>query len=252
MSKPVSFVDLDDTLFQTQAKMRHHDDGPLYIAAFDRNGRPRSFMTQEQYLLTDWLLSSTHCIPVTARSTAELERVNLRFRSWKVAAHGGVMITPTGETDKVWQDRVVSRLAPCAAPLRAMYHFLAGLLSDRHQASVRLCTEYHDVPVYLAVKFREGLPAHSVDDLVGKMQAEFGTEGFHVHRNDNNLHWLPCCIDKGHAVEYLLEILIKEYGPIPVVGFADSVNDYGFLKHCTWLGFPGCSQLACRVQKAIE
>ena len=253
MSKPISLVDLDDTLFQTQTKMsRHRLADPFCIAAVTQDGVARSFMTQEQYHFVNWLLSSTHCIPVTARSTAELERVNIRFRSWKIVAHGGVIITPTGETDKVWQDRVVSRLAPCAAPLRAMRHFLAGLLPDRHQASVRLCTEYHDVPVYLAVKFQDTPPAHSVDDLMDKVQAEFGTEGFHVHRNDNNLHWLPCCIDKGLAVEYLLEILRKEYGPIPVVGFADSVNDYGFLKHCTWLGFPVHSQLARRVQKAIE
>jgi hypothetical protein len=252
MGKPISLVDLDDTLFQTQVKIRHHYDGPLYIAAFDRNGRPRSFMTQEQYFLTDWLLSSTHCIPVTARSTAELERVNIRFRSWKVAAHGSVVITPLGETDSVWQDQMVAALAQYAARLRAMHHFLAGLLPDRHQASARLCTEYHDVPVYLAIKFRDIPPAHYVDGLVDKVQAEFGDEGFHVHRNDNNLHWLPCCIDKGLAVEYLLEILRKEYGPIPVVGFADSVNDYGFLRHCTWWGFPGHSQLGRRVQKAIE
>lgn len=253
MSKPVSLVDLDDTLFQTQTKMSRHQQAEAFcIAAVTQDGVARSFMTQEQYHFVNWLLSSTHCVPVTARSTAELERVNIRFRSWKVVAHGGVIITPSGETDSIWQDRMAAALIQYAARLRAMRHFLADLLPDRHQASVRLCTEYHDVPVYLAVKFQDTPPAHSVDDLMEKVQAEFGTAGFHVHRNDNNLHWLPCCIDKGLAVEYLLETLRKEFGPIPVVGFADSVNDYGFLKHCTWWGFPGHSQLARRVKTAIE
>lgn len=253
MNKPISLVDLDDTLFQTQAKIsRCHLGEPFCIAAVTQDGVARSFMTQEQYYFVNWLLSSTHCVPVTARGTAELERVNIRFSSWKVVTHGGVIITPTGETDSIWRDRMVSALVRYATQLRAMHHYLADLLPDRHEASVRLCTEYHDVPVYLAVKFRDTPPAHSIDGLVDNVQAEFGAESFHVHRNDNNLHWLPDCIDKGYAVEYLLEILRKEYGQMPVMGFADSVNDYGFLKHCTWLGFPGHSQLAAAVQKVME
>jgi hypothetical protein len=212
-------------------------------------------MTQQQYDFFEWLLYCTHCIAVTARSSAELDLVNLKFRSWKVAAHGGVIIRPSGETDDVWQERMVSALAPYSEVLRAMQHFLVSLLSDRCKphvadgASVSLCTQYQDVPVYLAVKFRKCFPAHDVKTLVDKVQAEFGKEDFQIHHNNNNLHWLPRCIGKGRAVEYLLEILRKEYGPVPVVGFADSVNDYGFLKHCSWLGFPRYSQLATVMQK---
>lgn len=245
MNKPICFVDLDDTLFQTQAKMTKHQlADPFCIAAVSPEGAPRSFMTQEQSHFVDWLSSSTHFIPVTARSTRELNLVNLRFNSWKVAAHGGVIIRPTGEADSVWQNDVVMKLNEYSTQLNAMYLFLIRRQTTSQDITIKLYTEYEDVPIYLSVKLGDNCPPGTAGSLVKEMELEFDTKKYRVHVNENNIHWLPCCIDKGHAVECLLKILKNEYGQIPVLGFADSINDLGFLKHCSWFGLPQHSQLA--------
>ena len=250
MNKPICFVDLDDTLFQTQAKMtKHRLADPYCIAAVSPEGVPRSFMTQEQSHFVDWLSSSTHFIPVTARSSRELSLVNLSFNSWKVVAHGGVIITPTGEAESVWQNDVVMKLNEYGTQLNGMYQFLIRRQPEGRDIAVKLYTEYEDVPIYLSVKLGEYCPLDIADSLVKEMHSEFDMRRYRVHINENNIHWLPCCIDKGHAVEYLLKMLKNEYGQIPVLGFADSINDLGFLKHCSWFGLPQNSQLAALTKK---
>ncbi|MBL5862150.1 hypothetical protein JBO49_16215 [Serratia fonticola] len=253
MNKPICFVDLDDTLFQTQAKMtKHRLADPYCIAAVSPEGAPRSFMTQEQSHFVDWLSSSTHFIPVTARSSRELSLVSLRFNSWKVVAHGGVIITPTGEAESVWRNDVVMKLNEYGTQLNAMYQFLIRKQPEGQDIAVYLYTEYENVPIYLSVKLGEYCPLDIADSLVKEMHSEFDMRRYRVHVNENNIHWLPCCIDKGHAVEYLLKILKNEYGQIPVLGFADSINDFGFLKHCSWFGIPQYSQLAALTKNNLS
>ena len=58
MNKPVVLSDLDDTLFQTRRKMVDELAlEPFRTGAVDRSLSPRSFMTEEQAMLVDWLLS---------------------------------------------------------------------------------------------------------------------------------------------------------------------------------------------------
>ena len=68
MNKPVVLSDLDDTLFQTRRKMVDELAlEPFRTGAVDRTLNPRSFMTEEQSMLVDWLLEQAELIPVTAR-----------------------------------------------------------------------------------------------------------------------------------------------------------------------------------------
>lgn len=84
MNKPVFLCDLDDTLFQTRRKMVDELDLPPFrVGALDRSLTPRSFMTEEQSMLVDWLLEHAEFIPVTARGTEEISRVNIPFSSWR-------------------------------------------------------------------------------------------------------------------------------------------------------------------------
>ncbi|EKO4072313.1 hypothetical protein P0G00_005824, partial [Escherichia coli] len=56
MNKPVVLSDLDDTLFQTRRKMVDELAlEPFRTGAVDRTLNPRSFMTEEQSMLVDWL-----------------------------------------------------------------------------------------------------------------------------------------------------------------------------------------------------
>ena len=97
---PVVLCDLDDTLFQTLRKMKDetHQE-PVRVGAFDRQMEPRSFMSQEQAMLVDWMMATAELIPVTARGTEETSRVAVPFTSWKVMTHGAVITRPDGSLD---------------------------------------------------------------------------------------------------------------------------------------------------------
>lgn len=65
MNKPVVLSDLDDTLFQTRRKMVDELAlEPFRTGAVDRTLNPRSFMTEEQSMLVDWLWSRLNSYPL--------------------------------------------------------------------------------------------------------------------------------------------------------------------------------------------
>ncbi len=90
MNKPVVLSDLDDTLFQTRRKMVDELAlEPFRTGAVDRTLNPRSFMTEEQSMLVDWLLEQAELIPVTARELKNQPRPD-PFHS-AITTHGAVI-----------------------------------------------------------------------------------------------------------------------------------------------------------------
>ena len=88
--KPLIFVDLDDTLFQThrkQAPTAQHK-----IATVDKMGQPLSYMHPKHQVLANWLFQSADVVPVTARSVNGLKRVDLSFQHGAVCTHGGTVL----------------------------------------------------------------------------------------------------------------------------------------------------------------
>ena len=78
--KPLIFVDLDDTLFQTNRKS---PPTPLHkIATLDQFGEPLSYMLPKQQIFVNWLLASADVIPVTARSVAGFRSGSQDLPAW--------------------------------------------------------------------------------------------------------------------------------------------------------------------------
>ncbi|MBW7983093.1 hypothetical protein [Enterobacillus tribolii] len=246
MSKPVFFADLDDTLFQTRRKMQDElGETPFRCAALDRSLAPRSFMTQEQAMMVDWLLEHAELIPVTARGTEETARVQIPFHSWRVMTHGAVILTPQGEADAAWQAHMLAGLAPYRERLLSMESGINALMAQRGiNAWARLNYEYDGTPVYMVMKHRDSTQTAELYALADELKAQFPTEGFYFHRNGNNVAWLPDCVEKGQAVIWLLEKLRAQRGVFPVMGLGDSLSDYRFMRHCTWFGIPRRSQFS--------
>lgn len=252
MHKPVCLVDLDDTLFQIPEKMK---SGPkqkfLTPAAVDEQENPRSFMTPEQHHFFYWLQKNTCLIPVTARSRSELSRVRLGFNSWKIAAHGGLIIRPDGKIDESWKKQLIGQTEQQADPLTVLHQRVVNRLSRFHDLSITLYREYN-LPLYLAVKIHNITVKQKIREIVDLLNAEFSGTAFKMHHNNNTIHWLPHYLNKGRAAGYLLNRLRNQNDSLVVLGFGDSASDYSFLKQCSWFGLPSGSQLDRLLQDCLE
>lgn len=95
MTRPISFVDLDDTLFQTHRRL--NPDDSFTLASTDKEGKPLGYMSQSQQALWAWLNDTTCVIPVTARDAAALARVTLPFKAGAICCHGAVILDKDGK-----------------------------------------------------------------------------------------------------------------------------------------------------------
>lgn len=253
MNKPVFLFDLDDTLFQTRRKMTSEQGlAPYRVGALDRSLAPRSFMTQEQAMLTDWLLAHAELIPVTARGTEETGRVKIPFNSWRITTHGAVIVAPDGAPDPEWRHTMLARLDQYRDRLFDMERRINTMMAERGlHAWCRINYEYDGTPVYLVMKHRDSTRAAELHAFQAQLVNILSCDGFYIHQNGNNVAWLPVCVEKGLATRYLLDKLRRERGPFPVLGFGDSLSDYGFMRHCHWFGMPAHSQFAAAIDPIL-
>ena len=119
MSRPLALVDLDDTLFQTEAKCPEGEGPHLALAARSGNGR-HSYATRVQASLFAWLSETADLVPVTARGTEAFSRVDLPFRCGAVLANGAVILRPDGTPDPEWRDHVAAGLAAALPTMNAI------------------------------------------------------------------------------------------------------------------------------------
>lgn len=180
MNKPVALSDLDDTLFQTRRKMVGElAQQPFRTAALDKDLHPRSFMSEEQSMLVDWLLEHAELIPVTARGTEEISRVNIPFRSWSITTHGAVILAPDGTPDQEWQAIMLRNLAPYRERLLSMQRSITRMMEVRNiNAWARLNVEYDNTPIYLVIKHRDSTRLDELYSLADDLAQIFSTEDF--------------------------------------------------------------------------
>lgn len=251
--QPVVFTDLDDTLFQTKRKMTGELNlQAVEVAALDRSLTPRSFMSEEQTNFVHWLFDHADVIPVTARGTEEIGRVQLPFSSWRVTTHGAVILNADGSINSDWSERILEEIAPYHDRLVALQKEIEVRMAEHNlDAWVRINYEYGDVPIYFVMKHRDSTKIEELYQFADEIEADLGTEGFYIHRNSNNIAWIPLPIEKGHAVKWLIKRLRKERGYFPVIGMGDSLSDYSFMKLCTWFAMPQRSQFTDALNQKI-
>ncbi len=101
------------------------------------------------------------------------------------------------------------------------------------------------------MKHRDSTRLDELNAIADEIETVFPTEGFYIHRNSNNVAWLPTAVEKGLAVRWLLEKLRAERGVFPVIGLGDSLSDHRFMKLCSWFGIPRQSQFADAISQRI-
>ena len=236
--KPLVFVDLDDTLFQTHRKMLPKPQDQ--IATLDKAGQPLSYMHPKQQHFVHWLIESAEVVPVTARSVEALQRVQIQFQHGAICAHGGVILRPDGQIDETYlQQRQHDLLY-----LQACMNALPAQLQDLAQPFGPIRTwvvQEHNLAIYVVAK--QNQPASLfLSDLVDVLPDEI-LKNFYIHQNGNNLAFIPHLISKRRAVEYWLQHLTQETNERPILGWGDSISDLGFLSCCDWFGLPKHSQI---------
>ena len=253
MNKPVVLSDLDDTLFQTRRKMVDELAlEPYRTGALDPSMNPRSFMTEEQSMLVDWLLEHADFIPVTARGTDEIARVTIPFHSWAITTHGAVILTPEGQPDEKWKRHMQATLSAYREPLQTLQRYITSMMAEKGiQGWARINYEYADTPVYLVMKHTDSTKLAELYAFSEEIEAIFPTAGFYIHKNNNNIAWLPVPVEKGLATQYLLDKLRAERGVFPVIGLGDSLSDHRFMKLCHWFGLPRQSQFAEHISRHV-
>lgn len=241
INRPLVFVDLDDTLFQTARKMV--EGTPRTIATLDVHRQPNGYMSPVQHSFINWLLASADVVPVTARSVEAYRRVKLLFTEGAICCHGGVMLHPDGSLDQDWHARIAEALYAFQDRLPALSEVILQIGKELGHSLRGWVVEEEGLRHYVVAKHNE-----SDDSVLLKVLAEVQARGMleamHVHVNGNNLAFLPQGLAKRLAVQEWLRRDNEIHGERPVLGFGDSITDLGFMGLCHMWATPTRSQLA--------
>jgi hydroxymethylpyrimidine pyrophosphatase-like HAD family hydrolase len=230
------FSDLDDTLFQTEAKCPSTQRS---VAALDRQGQALSFHAPAQQALLHLLHpAATQFIPVTGRNSAALARViSPQFTGAAITSHGAQVLTPAREPDALWAAQIAPALTVWSSHLAAFTLAAQQLAAQISGGRARLIDDA-DVPVYVSCK---GEPGY-LDAVDAALSADWRALGGRLHRNGHNLALLPPYADKAAAVEFLMQRMMQE-GDWLFLGLGDSVTDLPFLRLCDFALTPRTSQI---------
>ncbi|GGK19905.1 hypothetical protein [Salinarimonas ramus] len=243
MSRPIVFVDLDDTLFQTLRKCPPDEpQAHLTLGAQATNGA-HSMMTRRQKAFVDWIVATAETIPVTARSRESYGRVAIPFASHAILSNGAVILDADGTVDPTWAEIMAADLGAYEETLDALLA-LGRAAAENTALDVRSWIVVEDgLSTYAVFKQNDG-EGERLGEVVDALTTGFDLAGWTVHRNGNNLGLLPPVLSKRRAVEFLLGRLRAVEETRPALGFGDSLTDLPFLAACDFLGLPAGSQLA--------
>ena len=235
--KPYIFVDLDDTLFQTNRRCTPSDH--FTIATLDKTGNPLSFMNPKQKMFVDWMNQTGKLIAVTARSVEALSRVKLSFEYGAVCSHGGTVLNADGSVDQQWHAQVEAVLKPYQPLLQELIDLL--MEAAKPLGSIRTwIVEENGLGLYAVAKQNEPV-ALFLRQLIKQLPEKYQSE-FYMHSNGNNLAIIPKVISKAFAVRYLMQHKLEDIDHSFLLGFGDSLSDIEFLAECDWFGLPKSSQ----------
>ncbi|MCH7311834.1 HAD hydrolase family protein [Acinetobacter sp. ANC 4805] len=237
---PIMLVDLDDTLFQTHRRITPQPD--FKMATTDKQGQALAYMNPVQQHFVQWLLQSTHVIPVTARSAEALSRVHLPFQYGAVCSHGGTVLNADLSINQDWHLQMQQVLLPYKARLQALMQVIQQAVDF---GSIRTwIVEEQGLGLYLVAKQNtendNPYAPNFLPELLNSLSDEL-LDGFYFHLNGNNLAFIPKPVSKANAAKFLLQQL--DVPQRSILGFGDSLSDVEFLNLCDWWGMPNHSQL---------
>ncbi len=237
------FLDLDDTIFQTQRKCP--PEAKITPAAFLTDGSPISFFTEKQRHLFNLLQANTHLIPTTARNHDAFSRACVEKYDYAIINHGGIILTADQQPDSGWMQHIQAKITPLVPELKALETALQQFATQKNiPYKIRIISDF-GLDFYISVKHKhrdnEALKI-ILDQVVTPYLARQEIE-FYCHLNDNNLAILPKFLNKAPAVEYLQKQLLAEHGEFISFGMGDSLTDMPYMQLCDYFITPTNSQI---------
>lgn len=237
---PVILADLDDTIFTTLKSYPDRDPKTLQRVTTAKNGN-HSYMCSHRQALLAWLSSGATLLPVTARSLDAFNRVHLdSFREGAIVSNGAMILAPDGSEDLAWSEAIAKKCEKAAATL-------ARAIEELEKAPINIRIHQHmhkGIMLGMTVKSNDETQL-GVDLNLGTAEKLF-KESFQfsdvqVHRNGNNLAFVPGGVSKKSAVQYLLSIR-EDLQNRPTVGAGDSLADLPFMELCSMMLVPNNTQ----------
>lgn len=228
MQEIILFIDLDDTLFQTQRK---NSQGiiPATRSALAGKG---SYMTQAQKLFFDLFNESkkVKIIPTTARDLEQYHNTLLSesARIETAILYFAGMILEKGQAEKQWQQHIQRSYQQLNQSISQLLIEVKAILTNHPQFIVYNVDNY-----YITVKAKPDCPIALRETIFSQLKTIKIKEYF-IHQNDRALSLLPLFINKKFAVQYLIE----KYQPSLTLGVGDSLTDLSFMAVCDFRIFP--------------
>ncbi len=175
-------------------------------------------------------------VPVTTRTRAQYERIDLPVRApYAVVASGGLVLLD-GQPDRGWSRTVTARLAEQGSPLVSLRELFTG---------------YRDRPWFLRLKDADELflvAAVDADHLSAEQQEEItascAAHGWRAVHQGRKLYVLPGGLDKAGAVAHVAERVGHDLGTAPTVFAAgDTLLDWKMLLAADRAWLPAGSEL---------
>ncbi len=239
------FSDLDDSLFQTLRKIPKTEESNLqnYIPVDWINDKALCFMSPRQKSLLS-LFKAAQIIPVTARNLEAFKRINLPFSHGAILNYGATILLPNGEEDLKWKKKIFQDLNPFQSELENLFNKILEF-SGEHNLEIRArIIGINDCMFYVVIKNQS--PENDFLEILVQNMHKFISEknNWFIHLNGNNLAFIPICLDKANAVEYLIDTHIAPFGDDYLTfGLGDSIVDINFINKCHFGIIPNNSQI---------
>ncbi len=223
--------DLDQTLIYSRRAFRTPqgaEEGgeslePAVLAVEYLDGEPLSYLTESAARALSRLAAAAVVVPVTTRTMAQYQRVELGFRpAYAIAANGGHLLVD-GIADARWELSVRARLAACGQPIEVIRRLADDVAASAERAGqpwVRTIRDADGLFVYLVAFDRAAIP-----DLSG-LRAQLRGSGWNLSVQGRKVYLVPAELTKEAAIAEVR----RRSGVQMVAAAGDSLLDLGMLK----------------------
>ncbi len=244
------FTDLDDTLFNSLRKVEctesNLEQEHFIPMAVSKEGKALSYSSPKQQSLLA-LFEHAHIVPVTARNLDAFSRVSLPpWHSFHGAIlnYGATILREDKTEDIVWKKSMEEKLLPFQASMENILQRILEFAALQHlEIRPRLITQ-DGLHFYVVIKNMD--PENDHLPIIVESSGTFldAPKDWFVHHNDNNVAFIPCCLNKAYALRYYIDTYINPLGEkYMTLGFGDSLIDLDFMALCDYALVPQNSQI---------